>query len=84
MGIFDQLPKVYIKEWQIYNFNIYVSRFAQDRSYEPVTFYNVPPDTFECMENQLIDHCIDVPHGNSGELSSHGIVHISYGIENLN
>jgi hypothetical protein len=47
--------------------------FAQARSCEPVTFYNVPPDTFECMKSQLIEHGIDIPHGNSGELSGHGI-----------
>ncbi len=47
--------------------------FAQARSCEPVTFHNVPPDTFECMKNQLIDHGINVPPGNNGELSGHGI-----------
>lgn len=47
--------------------------FVQAQACKPVTFNNVPPDTFECMKNQLINYGIDVPPGNSGELSGHGI-----------
>ena len=48
--------------------------FAHAKPCEPITFSNVPPDTFECMKKQLQDYGIDVPPGNSGELSGHGIV----------
>jgi hypothetical protein len=53
--------------------------FAQAQACELLTFHNVPLDTFECMKNQLISHGIDIPPGNSGELSGHGITaHFSW------
>ena len=65
--------KIVIRAFLLVLCLVFFVGFAQARSCEPVTFYNVPPDTFECMKSQLIEHGIDVPHGNSGELSGHGI-----------
>ncbi len=40
---------------------------------EPKTFLNVTPGTFECMKTKLQDYGIDVPPGDSGELSGKGV-----------
>ena len=42
-------------------------------SCRPITFRNVPPDTFNCMKKKLQDYGIYVPSGNIGELSGKGI-----------
>jgi hypothetical protein len=42
-------------------------------SCKPVTFRNVPPDTFKCMKKKLQDYGIHVPAGNRGELSGKGV-----------
>jgi len=42
-------------------------------SCKPITFHNVPPDTFKCMKKKLQDYGIYVPPGNRGELSGKGI-----------
>ncbi|HOW14859.1 MAG: hypothetical protein QUS12_02320 [Methanosarcina sp.] len=43
-------------------------------SCKPITFRNVPPDTFKCMKKKLQEAGITVPSGNRGELSGSGIV----------
>lgn len=65
--------KIKIKVFLLVICLVFSVGFAQARSCEPITFNNVPPDTFECMKNQLIGYGINVPPGNSGELSGHGI-----------
>jgi hypothetical protein len=65
--------KIKIKAFLLILFLIFSVEFAQAQACEPITFSNVPPDTFNCMKSQLIDYGINVPSGNSGELSGHGI-----------
>lgn len=43
-------------------------------SCKPITFHNVPPNTFTCMKKKLQEAGINVPPGNKGELSGSGIV----------
>ncbi|MDD2613488.1 MAG: hypothetical protein PHQ15_02075 [Methanosarcina sp.] len=45
-------------------------------SCKPITFRNVPPDTFNCMKKKLQDYGIHVPLGYKGELSGKGITAI--------
>lgn len=40
---------------------------------EPVKVSGITPDIFECMKTKLQSYGIDVPPGNKGELSGHGI-----------
>ena len=44
-----------------------------DNSCKPMKFLNATPDAFECMKKKLQDYGIEVPPGNSGELSGKGI-----------
>jgi hypothetical protein len=42
-------------------------------SCESVTVSGITPDIFECMKTKLQNFGINVPPGNKGELSGHGI-----------
>lgn len=42
-------------------------------SFKPITFCNVPLDTFKCMKKKLQDTGIHIPPGNKGKLSGMGV-----------
>jgi hypothetical protein len=48
------------------------AQFGGD-SCRTVRYSGVTPDIFKCMKQDLLDYGINVPPGNSGELSGNGI-----------
>ena len=54
-------------------------RKMESEGCQGISFKNVTPDVFSCMNKKLQDYGIEVSHGNSGVLEGNGIVaHFSW------